>query len=55
MQTQSPSHAPRRTYDAGKARQGDVVLRHRWARAVFFGALAGLVILALVRGVVLAA
>ncbi|MGE0117820.1 MAG: hypothetical protein AB7E71_05450 [Dongiaceae bacterium] len=34
----------RRDYPAEKARQGDIVLRHRWSRAIFLAALALIVI-----------
>lgn len=39
---------PQRGYPESKARQGDIVLKHRWSRWVFIGALAGFVLLALV-------
>jgi hypothetical protein len=36
--------APPKEYPAEKARQGAVVLRHRWSRIIFFGALALIVV-----------
>ena len=45
-----PADAPPRAYPAEKARQGQIVLRRTWQRAVFFGGLALAVIVALVWG-----
>jgi hypothetical protein len=38
---------PPKTYPAEKARQGEIILRHRWSRLIFFGTLVVVVILAL--------
>jgi hypothetical protein len=35
-------------YPAGKARQGEIVLRSRWQRIVFIGGLVGCVVLVLI-------
>jgi len=35
-------------YPAEKARQGEIVLRHVWSRIIFFGALALIVIAAVI-------
>lgn len=35
------------TYPAGKARGGEIVLRKTWMRAVFFGGLIGIVVVAI--------
>jgi uncharacterized membrane protein len=37
-------------YPADKARQGEIVLRHRWQRIVFIAGLVGAGVLALVLG-----
>ncbi|HWJ70783.1 MAG TPA: hypothetical protein VNS79_12135 [Sphingobium sp.] len=39
---------PEEHYPAGKARQGDIVLRKRWQRIVFIAGLAGVAVLALI-------
>lgn len=37
-------------YPADKARQGEIILRAPWQRMVFFGGLAGMLLLLLVLG-----
>lgn len=45
MQDRHKEPAP---YPAEKARQGEIVLRRPWQRYVFFGSLAGIVLLLLI-------
>ncbi|MDQ7247939.1 hypothetical protein [Dongia sedimenti] len=40
-----PLHGESSAYPAGKARQGRIVLRKPWMRAVFAGGLAGIVVI----------
>lgn len=44
---EEPRVEPQQGYPAEKARQGYIVLRSRWRRLVFFGGLAGLLLLGL--------
>jgi hypothetical protein len=43
----APNPAPPKEYPAEKARQGVIILRHRWSRLIFFGALSLIVVIAL--------
>ena len=42
----APTHEPR-TYPAEKARQGEIILKHNWQRAVFIAGLVGFLVLTL--------
>ena len=44
---EEPKATPPKDYPAEKARQGIIILRHRWSRIIFFGALALIVVVAL--------
>ena len=44
--TESERHDGPKTYPASKARQGEIVLRTRGRRMIFFGGLIGFVLLA---------
>jgi hypothetical protein len=39
-----PRATPPKEYPAEKARQGAIILRHKWSRIIFFGALALIVL-----------
>jgi len=45
------SPKPQKDYPAENARQGFILLRHWWSRAIFFGALALIVVVVAVWGV----
>jgi hypothetical protein len=42
-----PKTMPPKEHPAEKARQGAIILRHTWSRIIFFGALALIVLVAL--------
>jgi hypothetical protein len=44
--TNEKDPTPPKTYPADKARQGEIILRHRWSRLIFFGTLVLAVIVA---------
>lgn len=44
----TPGHKKPEPYPAEKARQGEIILRRPWQRYVFFGSLAGIVVLLLI-------
>lgn len=46
MEPDETPREPRKTYSAQDVRQGEIILRHRWSRIIFFGALAGIVLVA---------
>jgi hypothetical protein len=45
--TQRPPAGPRRPYPATKARQGEIILKSPWQRAVFIAGLAGVLVIGL--------
>lgn len=49
--TTGPGQPGPKTYSVRDVRQGEVILRHRWSRWIFFGGLAGLVLLLAILGV----
>jgi len=49
MRSHPMEHTPPRSYPAEKARQGEIILKSRWSRIVFFsGLFGGFVLLAVV-------